>query len=163
MYAPPEVVAAFAAQRRVRAEPSHDVWALGVMVFEALTGRSAIDRYSDQEDVIAFAEGRERYPWEEMAATGDADVAMGGAFAGLCNEDMRTINAGSARDARSASSEGGAGDTPQVEARRARAFLRRRTRPALEACLRRDPAARPAASELLRMIDSLGSATRASS
>jgi serine/threonine protein kinase len=132
MYAPPEVVVAFAAKSRIAAEPSHDVWALGVMVVEALTGRSAISRYSSQEDVIALAKGERLYPWEEMVATGGS-VATG------------------------ANGVGEVGDgKPADEAEGAQAYLRSRARPALEACLRRDAAARPAASELLRMIDNLG-------
>ena len=60
-YAPPEVVNAYVDGSFVTVEPSVDVWALGVMAFEVLSGRRAL--YTMAE-LYACAAGKQPYPWE---------------------------------------------------------------------------------------------------
>jgi serine/threonine protein kinase len=60
-YAPPEVVAAVDASRHVEVSAAHDMWALGVMAFEAIAGRVAFTMVSD---IRECASGRAPYPWE---------------------------------------------------------------------------------------------------
>ena len=108
-YAPPEVLHNYAAGMRVAAHPAADIWALGVMVYEALTDGAVFPPYTTTPgDVYAAASGSARYPWELD------------------------------RDAQ---------------------FSRYRVRPAVEACLARDPAARPSAVQLITMIDRLANVT----
>ena len=108
-YAPPEVLQSYAAGMRTTAHPSADVWALGVMVYEALTDDAVFPPFvTAARDVFAAARGSVRYPWELD------------------------------RDAQ---------------------FSRYRVRPAVEACLARDPAARPSAVQLITMIDRLANVT----
>ena len=60
-YAPPEVVAAYRCEGTVTVAASHDIWALGVMAFEALTGGRAL---GSLEQLLACARGDEAYPWD---------------------------------------------------------------------------------------------------
>jgi hypothetical protein len=117
------------------------------MAFEAFTNTTAIGRFSSKEHVIALARGEKDYPWEEFVSVGASNASEyseGGAASVHASDD---------------GSESAASD----RARAARkTFLRSRARPAVEACLQRDPAKRPSAAQLLRMIDSLGAATVAS-
>jgi serine/threonine protein kinase len=47
------------------ASPSQDVWALGVIVYEALTGTKALPPFTDPEAVLgAAADGKLTFPWE---------------------------------------------------------------------------------------------------
>ena len=108
-YAAPEVLQSFAAGMRIAAHPAADIWALGVMVYEALTDGAVFPPYATPpSDVYAAASGSVRYPWE-------------------LDRDKQ--------------------------------FSRYRVRPAVEACLARDPAARPSAVELITMIDRLANVT----
>lgn len=63
-YAAPEVVIAFANKRTVTASPAQDVWALGVMVFEAFTRTPAVDPLGGVDGCTALARGEALYPWE---------------------------------------------------------------------------------------------------
>ena len=60
-YAPPEVVSAAVAACRVTVHPSHDVWALGVVAFEAVVQRKAMPGSTAMR---ACALGEQLYPWE---------------------------------------------------------------------------------------------------
>ena len=62
-YAPPEVAlpALDGGGRQVVVQPSHDMWALGVMAYEALTQTRALTL---QRQVVQCAHGDEAYPWE---------------------------------------------------------------------------------------------------
>ena len=64
-YAPPEVLVAHDAEQRIVVQPSQDVWALGVMVFEAVTGTNATPGRIKAATVYDRAHGKELYPWEE--------------------------------------------------------------------------------------------------
>jgi serine/threonine protein kinase len=64
-YAPPEILRAFACKQPTAAHPSHDIWSLGVVVFEALTDTQAIPPFVNSAEVLAAAEaGNVEYPWE---------------------------------------------------------------------------------------------------
>ena len=73
MYASPEVVQSWVDHAAIPAYPSADIWALGVIMWEALTHRAAFARFAPKSDVIAAAAGTALYPWE--AATLDAPFA----------------------------------------------------------------------------------------
>ena len=60
-YAPPEVVNAYTNSTLVTVEPGADIWALGVMAFEVLSGRRAMQSISE---LYLFASGAQSYPWE---------------------------------------------------------------------------------------------------
>ena len=60
-YAPPEVVLAAYADRHIKVHPSQDVWALGVLAWEAVISHPALTL---QSTVKACAEGSQMYPWE---------------------------------------------------------------------------------------------------
>ena len=60
-HAPPEIVAAAWENRFVTVHPSHDVWALGVIAYEAVTGTRAVQSTSA---AVACAQGGAPYPWE---------------------------------------------------------------------------------------------------
>ena len=62
-YAPPAVVTARG--NNVAVAGGHDVWALGVLTFEALSQRRA---FSSGEHIIACAAGSRRYPWHDCSA-----------------------------------------------------------------------------------------------
>lgn len=61
VYAPPEVMEAVRADSDIVADASHDVWALGVIAYEAITRTRAI---KSMETALACACGSETYPWE---------------------------------------------------------------------------------------------------
>lgn len=77
-YLPPEVLVAAASKQSCFALPSADVWALGTVAFEALTGNhlvgnnrsfSAVSSSFWNTEVVlpelyALAEGATAYPWE---------------------------------------------------------------------------------------------------
>ena len=55
------------------ADPATDMWALGVMAFELLTGAPVFSRFVyTKEGILAQLCGREPLPWEE-GAPGQAD------------------------------------------------------------------------------------------
>ena len=65
MYAAPEILQSYAAGRRIPAHPAADIWALGVMVYEALTGALAFPPFRKRPvEVYEAAGGSARYPWE---------------------------------------------------------------------------------------------------
>ena len=63
-YAAPEVIKAFDAKSSVTSAAAQDVWALGVMVFEAFTRKPAVDPFGGVEGCVALARGEKQYPWE---------------------------------------------------------------------------------------------------
>lgn len=63
-YAAPEVLQAFANKRNLAAQPSQDIWALGAIVYEALTDTKIIPPFTAIHDMVALAEGSVLYPWE---------------------------------------------------------------------------------------------------
>ena len=63
-YAAPEILAAHTARRRVPSDPAQDVWALGVMAYEALTHSSAFPQFASAADIVAAAAGTHEYVWE---------------------------------------------------------------------------------------------------
>eukprot|EP00892_Ulva_mutabilis_P011411 jgi/Ulvmu1/8642/UM046_0047.1 len=66
-YAAPEVIAAMhAGERTIAATGALDVWAVGVMAFEMLTGATAFAMpFVSKDDVIAQLLGKQALPWEE--------------------------------------------------------------------------------------------------
>lgn len=80
-HAPPEVLKAatdsttgrLATEATVTASTAQDVWAIGVMAFESLQGRPALDHEGQAQ---ACAIGADEYPWEgSHAAGGSQDTA----------------------------------------------------------------------------------------
>ena len=63
-YAAPEVIKAFDDKSRIMSAAAQDVWALGVMVFEAFTRKPAVDPFGGVEGCVALARGEKQYPWE---------------------------------------------------------------------------------------------------
>jgi serine/threonine protein kinase len=63
-YAAPEVIAAYHAQQQIRAQPSVDIWALGVVMFEVLTGTQIMQYCRTMDELADFASGKKAYPWE---------------------------------------------------------------------------------------------------
>ena len=65
LYAPPEVVLAYEARDKAAVAPAHDVWSLGVMVYETITRAPAFARRGLKlASVFACARGDECYAWE---------------------------------------------------------------------------------------------------
>ena len=62
LYAPPEVVLAAEARSHVAVHPSHDVWSMAVLAYEAITQSRAL---STQSQVLRTAHGSAAYPWEQ--------------------------------------------------------------------------------------------------
>jgi serine/threonine protein kinase len=66
LYAPPEVVSRHAPgekDKNVKVDPAHDIWALGVMVFECICNKP--HGWCDiSMDPIQMALGTQQYPWE---------------------------------------------------------------------------------------------------
>ena len=60
-YAPPEVVCAAHASEQIRVSPAQDMWALGVIAFEAIVGRVTFTLSADVRDC---AHGQAAYAWE---------------------------------------------------------------------------------------------------
>lgn len=72
-YAAPEVLQSYRSGKPIAASPSADIWALGVMAFEALTNTHVFPAFvSTSNDVYAAASGTTRYPWESQR--GDARI-----------------------------------------------------------------------------------------
>jgi serine/threonine protein kinase len=64
-YASPEVIATFEAGHATHTmRPAADVWALGVIAFEMLTGESVFNPYSGKDAVLNAIAGRGQLPWE---------------------------------------------------------------------------------------------------
>ena len=60
-YAPPDVVTALHAGCKLEVTAAHDVWALGVVAFEAIAGQQAMRSVND---IRRSAAGQQAYPWE---------------------------------------------------------------------------------------------------
>ena len=78
-YAAPEVIVAYERKEEVIADAASDIWALGVMVFEAFTRKPAVDPFGGAEGAKKLARGELKYPWEEA----ELDKAFGGSRARL--------------------------------------------------------------------------------
>jgi serine/threonine protein kinase len=63
-YAPPEAINAHRSMSKLTVEPSLDIWALGVIMFECLAGCPAFRIHSGVEEVFECAQGLQPYPWE---------------------------------------------------------------------------------------------------
>ena len=63
-YAAPEVVAAVSESRPLEVAPSHDVWAVGMLAYEAIVQRTTM---AAMGDILDCAYGRRPYPWEAPA------------------------------------------------------------------------------------------------
>lgn len=63
-YAAPEVVIAFDERRSIVTDPACDIWALGVMVFEAYTRSHAVDPLAGVKGAVQLARNEASYPWE---------------------------------------------------------------------------------------------------
>jgi serine/threonine protein kinase len=66
-YAAPEAINARAAGAKIIVEPSLDIWAVGVIMFECITGGRAFHIFGDAQEVYECAEGAKMYPWEVPA------------------------------------------------------------------------------------------------
>jgi serine/threonine protein kinase len=62
-YCPPEVVLAHSTGDASSMDPSVDIWALAVCVYECLAG-PVLSRYGGAEEAINCARGEQPYPWE---------------------------------------------------------------------------------------------------
>ena len=60
-YAPPNIVTAVYDDRHIEMSAAHDMWAVGVMAYEAVVGHMAMSSISV---IRACAAGRQAYPWE---------------------------------------------------------------------------------------------------
>jgi serine/threonine protein kinase len=58
------VLTALSAKREILADPSQDIWALGVVAYECLTHSAAFPVFCTREDIDAAAQGTCPYPWE---------------------------------------------------------------------------------------------------
>jgi serine/threonine protein kinase len=63
-YAAPEVINAREDRAELTVEPSLDIWAIGVIVFECLAGCRVFGGHGAFEQVVEFAKGLQQYPWE---------------------------------------------------------------------------------------------------
>jgi serine/threonine protein kinase len=70
-YAAPEVLLAYEQKFPFAADPSQDIWAVGVMLYEALTCSKAAPPGTSTAGYLELARGDRAYPWE--AAVLDAD------------------------------------------------------------------------------------------
>ena len=68
LYAPPEAILAHVAREQLTVTPALDIWALGVIIYECLTGQVTFSRFSGMEEVLGCAQGTRPYPWERPAA-----------------------------------------------------------------------------------------------
>ena len=108
-YAAPELLQAYKEHRNICVDGSTDIWSLGVLAYEAVSGSGA-QRFSGTDEAIERAYGRGSFPWE----------------------------------------------TPEGMTEQ---FARSRARHVVLSCLRREPARRPTAAQLLQAIDRLNNAT----
>jgi serine/threonine protein kinase len=63
-YAPPEAIQAHTAGAELVVEPSLDIWVIGVILFECLSGGHAFHVFGGSEEVYECAEGAKPYAWE---------------------------------------------------------------------------------------------------
>ena len=63
-YAPPDVVAAVHSNHRIEVSPALDMWAVGVMAYEAVVGHRALTALSAIKQCAA---GTRPFPWELRA------------------------------------------------------------------------------------------------
>jgi serine/threonine protein kinase len=92
----------------VTVHPSHDVWALGVIAYEAITQQRALTTHTH---IAQYAQGQALYPWE-------ADASQ-----------------------------------------QPHAWLQSRLRTMVEACLQREPGARPSAAQIHAKVSRMGQIT----
>jgi serine/threonine protein kinase len=64
IYAPPELVLAYEDTADFTVSPAQDVWALGVMAYEVITGGATFPRHTRASVVFQCAHGTRPYPWE---------------------------------------------------------------------------------------------------
>lgn len=73
-YAPPEVIRALeGGQRTIQADPAVDIWAIGVIAFELLTGEralhpSGLEPAAAETAALDAISGRSQLPWEQAEA-----------------------------------------------------------------------------------------------
>ena len=68
-YAPPEAVNAHFGAREIKVSPALDIWAIGVIVYESLTGTQTFGNSASLAALQLCSTGEELYPWErELAA-----------------------------------------------------------------------------------------------
>ena len=72
LYAAPEVLRAFDAEEKITVQPSQDIWALGVMLYEIITQGPTFPPGTQASALYECASGRQQYPWEADAALSDA-------------------------------------------------------------------------------------------
>lgn len=66
LYAPPEVLSVHATKtnsRTVTVDTAHDIWALGVMVFQCICNKPH-GWHDRSKDLYKLALGEQQYPWE---------------------------------------------------------------------------------------------------
>ena len=63
-YAAPEVITALSYDRDIEVHPSQDVWALGALVFEAVTSEVPFPKTAGAAAPYQCAAGERAYPWE---------------------------------------------------------------------------------------------------
>lgn len=63
-YAPPEAVNAHFGARDIKVTASLDIWAVGVVVYEALTGTHTFGHSASLAALQLCSTGEELYPWE---------------------------------------------------------------------------------------------------
>ena len=61
-YAAPEVLHALQQNQAVVADPAHDIWTLGVLAYEVLTGQRVFSE-NDPETIFKHANAITVYPW----------------------------------------------------------------------------------------------------
>jgi serine/threonine protein kinase len=66
-YAPPEAINAHSAREALTVGPSLDMWAVGVILYECLSGRPAFTFPGIIEEVFECATAELPYPWERPA------------------------------------------------------------------------------------------------
>jgi serine/threonine protein kinase len=64
-YAAPEVIVAFSERKDLQSSAAMDIWALGVIVYEALTRQAAVDPFGGVNFCLELAQGESKYPWED--------------------------------------------------------------------------------------------------
>jgi serine/threonine protein kinase len=63
-YAPPEAINAHTAGMDMVVDPSLDMWAIGVILFESLSRSRTFQIHGGAEEAYECAEGAKQYPWE---------------------------------------------------------------------------------------------------